>query len=339
MTDNIRVIHWGLGAMGIGMAKMVLEKGMEIVGAIDTNPAKVGKDVGEILGLNREIGVKVTNDPSYVIGKTPADILLLATSSFVLDVLPQIKLAVECGLNVITTAEEMAEPWASYPQQADEIDRLAKKQGVSVLGTGINPGFVLDTLICTLTAACTEVKKIKGTRINDLSQFGTTVMRTQGVGTTPEEFKKGLESGTIVGHIGFRESVLLIAKALGWQIDKVEETREPIISKVYRETPYVQVEPGNVAGCRHTARAYKDGEVVIELVHPQQIHPGLEGTETGDYIEIIGTPNISMSIKPEIPGGTGTIAVVVNMIPKVINAAPGMLTMIDLPVPAALMGK
>jgi len=339
MTEKIRVIHWGLGAMGSGMAKMVLAKeGLEIVGAIATNPSKVGKDLGEILGLGNELGVVAVNDPTQVIRNTPADVLLLATSSFVPEVLPQIKLALEYQLNVITIAEEMAEPWASYPQEAEEIDRLAKKMGVSVLGTGINPGFVLDTLICTLTAACTEVKKIKGTRINDLSQFGTTVMRTQGVGTTPEEFERGLENGTIVGHIGFNESVLLIAKALGWKIDRVEQTREPIITNVYRETPYVKVGPGNVAGCRHTAKAYKDGEVVIELVHPQQIRPEAEGVETGDYIEITGTPNISMMIKPEIPGGTGTIAVAVNMIPKVINAAPGMLTMNDLPVPTALMG-
>ncbi|MFZ5647885.1 MAG: 2,4-diaminopentanoate dehydrogenase [Bacillota bacterium] len=339
MSEKVRVIHWGLGAMGSGMAKMVLEKeGMEIVGAIAANPAKVGRDLGEILGLNRRIGVIASSNPPEVIANAPADIVLLATSSFVPEVLPQLKLAIESGLNVITIAEEMAEPRASYPEEADEIDLLAKKHGVSVLGTGINPGFVLDTLIIALTGVCTEVKKIKGTRINDLSQFGATVMRTQGVGTTPEEFKKGLENGTIVGHIGFNESVMLIANALGWKIDRVEQTREPITTRVYRETPYIKVEPGNVAGCRHTARAYRDSVVVIELVHPQQIRPEAEGVETGDYIEITGTPNINMAIKPEIPGGTGTIAVSVNMIPRVISAAPGLLTMNDLPVPAALMG-
>lgn len=339
MSDKIRVIHWGLGAMGSGMANMVLAKeGMGIVGAIATNPYKAGKDLGEILGLNKRIGVLASNNPADVIANTPADVLLLATSSFVPEVLPQIKLAVENGLNVITIAEEMADPWASYPEKALQIDQLAKKHGVSVLGTGINPGFVLDTLIIALTGVCTEVKKIRGTRINDLSQFGTTVMRTQGVGTTPEEFQKGLENGTIVGHIGFNESVLLIAKALGWEIDRVEQTREPITTNVYRETPYIKVDPGNVAGCRHTARAYKNGEAVIELVHPQQIRPEAEGAETGDYIEITGTPNIALTIKPEIAGGTGTIAIAVNMIPKVINAAPGMLTMNDLPLPAAIMG-
>lgn len=339
MAQKIKVIQWGLGAMGAGMARMLLEKeGVEIAGAIATNPIKIGRDLGEVLGLNVKTGVICSNDPGRVIAEAKADVLLLATSSFVPEVAPQIKTAVEHGLNVITIAEQLAYPWASHPETADELDALARKHGVTVLGTGINPGFVLDVLILALTGTCINVSKIKGTRINDLSQFGTTVMRTQGVGTTPAEFEKGLADGTIVGHIGFDESIRLIAKTLGWRIDRVEQTREPIISSVYRETPFVKVQPGNVAGCRHTARAYRDGEVVIELVHPQQVRPEAEGVETGDYIEITGTPNIRMAIQPEIPGGTGTIAIAVNMIPRVIDAAPGLLTMSDLPVPSALLG-
>jgi len=163
-------------------------------------------------------------------------------------------------------------------------------------------------------------------------------MKTQGVGTTPEEFKKGLEEGTIVGHIGFTESIYLIASAMGLTVDRVEQTKEPIISNVYRETPVVKVEPGMVAGCKHCAKGYVNGEVFIELEHPQQIHPEQEGVETGDYILIEGTPNINLTIKPEIPGGIGTIAMAVNMIPAVINAKPGLTTMKDLPVPASIMG-
>ncbi|WDU84324.1 hypothetical protein PWK10_08620 [Caloramator sp. Dgby_cultured_2] len=162
-------------------------------------------------------------------------------------------------------------------------------------------------------------------------------MRTQGVGTPPEEFEKGIKEGTIVGHIGFQQSIPMIADALGIEIDEVVETREPIISSVYRETPHVKVEPGMVAGCKHIAYGKKNGEVVITLEHPQQIHPHLEGVETGDYIWIEGDPNLSLSIKPETPGGIGTIAVAVNMIPHVINSEPGLKSMIDMPLPHALM--
>ncbi|ABY94695.1 2,4-diaminopentanoate dehydrogenase [Thermoanaerobacter brockii subsp. lactiethylicus] len=336
--ENIKVVVWGLGAMGSGIAKMILsKKGMEIVGAIDTDPNKVGKDLNEILGTNSK-PVYITSEPQDVIKKGSADIAVIATSSYVEKVFPLIKLAVESGINVITTAEEMAYPSAQHPELAKEIDRLAKENGVSALGTGINPGFVLDYLIIALTGACVDVESIKAARINDLSPFGKAVMEEQGVGLTPEEFEEGVKKGTVAGHIGFPESISMICDALGWKLSGIEQIREPIISKTYRETPYAKVEPGYVAGCRQIGFGKVDGEVKIELEHPQQILPQKEGVETGDYIEIKGTPTIKVSIKPEIPGGLGTIALCVNTIPHVINAQPGLVTMLDLPVPRAIMG-
>lgn len=337
--QNIRVILWGLGAMGSGMAKDLLlnKKGVEIVGAIGSNPAKIGKDLGESLGIGRNLGISISDNPAAVL-KTPADIVLLSTSSFTKEVLPQLKLIAEAGKNIVTIAEQMAAPQAQSPDLAEEIDQIARKNGVTILGTGINPGFVLDTLIATLTGACQVVNKIHAARINDLSPFGPTVMKTQGVGTTVEEFEAGVKSGAIVGHIGFQESIFLIGKAIGWKLDRVEETREPIITTVYRETPHVKVQPGMVAGCRHIARGFMNGEEVITLEHPQQIHPTMEGVKTGDYITIEGTPGIKFHDEQEIPGGIGTMAAAVNMIPHVINAAPGLVTMNDLPVISAVMG-
>ena len=188
-----------------------------------------------------------------------------------------------------------------------------------------------------MTGACLKIDRIKASRINDLSPFGKTVMETQGVGTTPEEFKRGLEKGDIVGHIGFQQSIAMIGNAVGWRIDRIEETREPIISITERKTAVAHVKPGMVAGCRHTGRGFCGDELKIELIHPQQILPAIEGIETGDYIDIYGEPDIHLSIKPEIPGGKGTIALATNMIPEVINAAPGLLNMSELPVPKCLM--
>ena len=130
----------------------------------------------------------------------------------------------------------------------------------------------------------------------------------------------------------------MIARSLGWKIDGIEQTREPIISKVERETPFVKIKPGLTAGCKHSAVGYMNGKPVITLIHPQQVHPHLENVATGDYIDIKGTPNVSFFSKPEIPGGIGTIALAVNMIPQVINSEPGLKTMVELPVPAAIMG-
>lgn len=337
--SEIRVIQWGLGAMGSGMARLMESKtGLKIVGAYDQDPQKIGRDLGDFLG-GAENGVKIQLPPN--VGDRSlekADLVVLATSSFTKDVAPQIEIALKHSLNVISIAEEMAYPWAQEPELAKHIDSLAKEYGVSVLGTGINPGFVLDTLILAMTGPCLEVDHIKATRINDLSPFGPTVMQTQGVGVSVEAFEAGLQSGEIVGHVGFKESIHLIAKTLGWKLDRIEETRFPIISKVYRETAHVKVEPGHVAGCKHSAIGYVDGVPKIELIHPQQILPHLEGIETGDYIDISGQPDIHLAIKPEIPGGLGTMAMAVNMIPQVLAARPGLLSMAELPGPAALMG-
>ncbi len=338
MEKRVTVVQWGLGSMGSGCAKMALQKkGLDVVGAIANSPNKAGKDLGEYLGLGKN-GVIISSDAIEVMRRTKPDVVLLATNSFTKEVYPEIKKIIENGSNCITIAEELAYPKASEPELAKQIDELAKLKGVTVLGTGINPGFILDVLIIALTGVCLDVKKIKAARINDLSPFGATVMKSQGVGTTPEQFHKGVEDGTIQGHIGFPQSIHLIAGALGWEVEKVVQTREPIISNKFRETPHVKVEPGMVAGCRHCAQGIVGGKVLIELEHPQQIHPGMEGVATGDYIRIEGTPNINMEIKPEIPGGLGTIALAVNMIPHVLKSKPGLVTMVDLPVPRALMG-
>ena len=148
-----------------------------------------------------------------------------------------------------------------------------------------------------------------------------------------------MADGTLAGHVGFPESINMIADALGWKLSsEIVQSKEPIVSNVYRKAPHAEVEPGKVAGCKMLGHGYVDGELKIEMVHPQQVEPHLEGVETGDYITIKGTPNINMQIKPEIPGGIGTIAMCVNMIPHVINAKPGLKTMIDLPVPRAILG-
>jgi 4-hydroxy-tetrahydrodipicolinate reductase len=325
--------------MGAGMVRLMLEKpGLEIVAAVG-RPRHNGKDLGEVIGLGRNLGIIVTDNPDTVLDKEKVDCVGLATTSWTAAQMPDLLKILNAGINCVTITEEMADPEAQNPELAAEIDELARKNGVSVLGTGVNPGFVLDLLIVTLTAGCHSVERIEATRVNDLSPYGHTVMRSQGVGTTPEAFRAGLADGSIVGHVGFPESIHLISEALGLGVDRIEQSREPIISKVYRETPEVKVEPGMVAGCTHTGVGYRDNKEVVRLVHPQQIHPHLENQETGDYIHIYGKPEVHMSIKPEIAGGKATIGIAVNAIPLVVAATPGLKRMIDLPTPAALMGE
>jgi 4-hydroxy-tetrahydrodipicolinate reductase len=328
----IKVAEWGTGMMGQGLLGYILDrpKDIDLVGVIVTNPAKEGKTAGELLG--RPCDVMMTTDFTSVLAKKP-DVVCINTQSNLHEITDQVVPAVEAGCNVICIAEKLAYPWASDAAWGDRIDALAKEHGVTVLGTGINPGFMLDALIVMWSSICLRVDRIVATRVNDLSPFGPTVMTGQGVGTTVEQFEKGVADGSIVGHIGFPESIYLIARALGWTIDRIEETREPIVTKVERATQHVHVAPGDVAGCRHIGRGYVGDEVKIELIHPQQIHPHLEGQDTGDYIEIHGDPDVNMANKPEIPGGKGTYASTGNYIPLMQNAPAGMLTVVDMPLP------
>lgn len=340
--EQVKVAIWGFGAMGSGIAEVLLrKKGVEIVGVCDIHPARVGKSIFEVLGVPAEgrKDVTIQGDITKVISRGSADVVLLATDSFTRKAFDKIKLVVEMGINVISTAEEMAYPKAKEPELAAELDRLAKANGVSVLGTGINPGLIMDLLVVLMTGACTDVEYIKAERVNSLSPFGPAVMEEQGVGVTLDTFMEQSKSGHLAGHVGFNESINMICDAIGWKLDKaVEQTMDPIVSKVHRQTKYAEVQPGNVAGCTMKGFGTVDGRLAVEMVHPQQIEPQLEGTDTGDYVVIKGTPDINLANKPEVPGGIGTIAMCINMIPHVINARPGLHTMIDLPVPRAIMG-
>jgi len=339
---NIKVLLWGFGAMGSGMAEMLLKKkGIEITGVCDMHPDRIGKSMYELLGVDRgsKPEVLISSDIKALVSEGCVDIALLATDSFTAKAFDKIKFLLENKLNVISTAEEMAYPKASEPELTKQLNAIAKENGVTVLGTGINPGLIMDLLVVALTGACIDVDEIEAERVNSLSPFGPAVMEEQGVGITQEEFSRGVKDDTLAGHVGFNESVRMIADAIGWELSEpVKQSMEPIVSNVYRKTKYVEVQPGNIAGCSMKGFGYVGGEEKIRMIHPQQVEPQLEGTDTGDYIRIKGTPNIDMAIKPEIPGGIGTIAMCVNMIPHVINSRAGLKTMIDLPVPRAIMG-
>ncbi|PAB57936.1 2,4-diaminopentanoate dehydrogenase [Anaeromicrobium sediminis] len=338
--ENVKVIIWGLGAMGGGMAKMLLKKkGVEIVGVVGRGK-KIGMSMFDLLGVERGDREDVLmGSMEDVITEKAADVVLLCTDSFTKNSFEKIQYCLERKINVVSSAEEMAYPMAQEPELTKEMDRIAKENGVTVLGTGINPGLIMDLLVVTLTGACEEVDSITARRVNSLSPFGPAVMEEQGIGITVDEFNKGVEEGTLAGHVGFPESVRMISDAIGWELSgDIKQSMEPIVSNVYRKSPYGEAKAGNVAGCAMKGFGYVDGEMKIEMDHPQQIEPELEGTNTGDYIIIKGTPDINMSITPEVPGGIGTIAMCVNMIPHVINSRPGVKTMLDLPVPRAIMG-
>lgn len=340
-TENVKVAIWGFGAMGSGMARMLLnKKGVEIVGVCDMAEGRVGKSIYDVLGVERNGRPEVIINPNIdeVLTEKCCDVCLCATDSFTKKAFPRLKHVLEKKVNVISTAEEMSFPKAQNPDLAEELDKIAKENGVTILGTGINPGLIMDLLVVCLTGCMTDVEHIEAKRVNSLSPFGPAVMEEQGVGLTVKAFEDGVKNGSLAGHVGFHESVGMIAEAIGWDVEKFEQQMKPIVTSVDRKSPFGFAKAGDVAGVNMTGQGYVDGEVKIDMIHPQQIEPEMEGTHTGDYVTIKGTPAINMANKPEVEGGLGTIAMCVNMIPLVINAEPGLKTMIDLPVPRAIMG-
>lgn len=337
--QKLRVVQWGLGAMGSGMAKLIATKeGLQLVGAIDKRPDYLGRDLGEVLGIDH-LGVNITDQPADVLKKENVDCVVIATTSWVKEQMDDLRQILKAGINCVSIAEEMSSPEAQSPELAAELDELAKANGVSIIGTGVNPGLCMDLLVVALSAGCHQVTSVEAERVNDLSPYGPTVMRTQGVGLSVEEFEKGVADGSVDGHIGFPESAKMISDALGLGIDRIEQKREPIVSNVRRETAHVVVEPGMVAGCKQTLLGYRGDELVLTLTHPQQVLPELEGQGTGDYIKIHGVPELSLAITPEYAGGIATKGIAVNTIPLIVAATPGLKNMLDIPVPAALMGE
>ena len=334
--ENVRIVLYGVGAMGARIANFLLKKGgVEIVGAIDIDKGKVGKDIGEILGTGQQLGIKVSNNPDAVFSKVNADVVVHSTTSFLKQTYPQIVTVIKHGVNVVSTCEELSYPYATEPELAEKLDKLAREYSVTVLGTGINPGFLMDTLVITLTSVCQEIEHIKATRVMNAATRRVPFQKKIGAGLTVNEFKERIEAKTIIGHVGLIQSIAMIANALKWKLDKIEaDPVEPVIAETHAASEAVKVGPGQVAGLKQRARGIVEEKEVISLDF--QAYVGAK--EEYDAIIIKGVPNIHEKIAPCIHGDSGTVAIVVNLIPTVMNAMPGLVTMKDLSVLSAALG-
>jgi hypothetical protein len=330
---KVKVVLYGVGAVGSLIAKFLQEKeGVNIVGAIDIAEDKVGKDLGEILGSNRKLGVKVSDDADSVLLKVKADIAVHATSSFFKNTYAQITSIVKHGVNVVSTCEELSYPYFTEPKLAMELDSLAKKHNVTVLGTGINPGFLMDTLVISLTAVCQKIERIRAVRVINAATRRLPFQKKIGAGLTVKEFKRRIENKQITGHVGLEQSLAMIADALAWELDEIiAGSVEPVVAKKPVHSAIVKVGAGEVAGLKQRAKGILKNKEIIVLDFRAYI--GAE--QEYDAVTIEGVPSIKQRIQPCVHGDIGTAAMVGNSIPKVINAPAGLLTMKDLPVPSA----
>jgi len=336
MNKKIKVIVSGVGEMGGQAVQMILEKPvLELVGVIGHKKG-VGEDVAKKIGLDKNTGIIISADAKKLFETVSADIVLNFGASAVKDAYSQTKEAITHGINVITIAECASNPWISEKEISDELDQQAKLHGVTFLGTGINPGFMFDYFPIVITGALKRTTKIYCKRVVDFSRYGIVVWEHIGVGKTPDEFDQGIKNGDIVLHVGLKETVHIVADAMGWKLDHYTETKSWMISKSKREAEYGVVEPGTVCGFKQIGTGFMKGKEVIiqEIIGLIKPNPKEDGTGVGTYALIDGVSSqTKVSIEGELAlqGGWGTVARAVNSIPQVIAARPGIITMNELP--------
>jgi hypothetical protein len=320
-----RTVCFGLGPIGLGIARLALSRpGLSVVGAIDLDPAKVGRDLGELVGLPAA-GVRVSADAAATLQAFRPEVVLHATSSSLKVVLPQLNSILDAGANIVSTCEELSFPWVTQPQVAADLDSAARRHGLTVLGTGINPGYAMDALPLLLTASCIAVRSVRVLRIVDAASRRGPLQHKVGAGLTPEAFAAKVADGS-VRHVGLPESLFLLSTALGWQLEKSIDLIEPVIAERLIVTEHVRVEAGQVAGVRQVATGISSGREAVRL--ELQMYVG--ASDPQDSVDIDGDPPVRMQVPGGFQGDQATAAIVVNTVPQVVRANPGLASMHDI---------
>jgi 4-hydroxy-tetrahydrodipicolinate reductase len=325
----------GLGPIGAGVARqLVARRNFRLVSAVDIDPAKVGRDLADVVDFGKRTRIKVTDDPVAAIRRTRPEVAVLCTSSSLKTVWPQIETILKRRVPIVSTTEELSYPYLSNRTLARKIDAAARKAKVAVVGTGVNPGFAMDALPIVLTAVCERVDAVRVERVQDARIRRLPFQRKIGSGLTVEEFGERVKAGT-VRHVGLAESVAMIGDALGWKLGRVTDEIQPMIAKSMVESRFLRVEAGQVCGMVQDGVGYCKGKPVI-LLHMEAY---LGAPETYDSVQIEGSPPLHVKATGGYHGDVSTTAITVNTIPKVLSASPGLHTMRSLALPSFAGGK
>ncbi len=328
LQRTLRVVQFGLGAIGVDIARLIARQpGLALVGGIDQDERKIGADLGELLALPQPLGVRIRGDAAAVLRQAHPDVVVIATTSLLHNVFPQIRTCFAAHAHVVSTCEELVYPFADDPHVAASIDEAARAAGVAVVGVGANPGFAMDLLPIFLTGPSSAVRKVSVTRAVDASTYRWTLQQRLGVGLERGAFRDWAHQRT-TPHVGLRQSLQMIAGALGWHLDQIVEGIEPIIAERWVETPHVYAAPGHVAGIHQWAHGLAARQSVIELEWRTAV--GLP--ETYDAVHIEGVPPLDVLIRGGIHGDQATATLVTRAVPLIMSAQPGLRTVLDLPI-------
>lgn len=322
MTEPRRVVQVGLGTIGRTIAQMALRRtDLVLLGAVDQAPDVAGRDLAEVLGVHGAPGVVATDIGAALVELRP-DLVLHATSSRLAVVEPQLTTALEAGCDVVSTCEELAFPFVDQPDLSRRLDAVAQASGVCLLGTGINPGFVMDLLPSVLSIACEHVERMTVTRVVDTGHRREQLRVKTGAGLSVDDFHSRAASGEL-GHVGLGQSLQMLGRALGWTFDDVSEAIEARVSSA-DAAPVGGSEP--VTGLRQRAigRVAGTDRLVLDLIME------VGATDPRDEISIEGRPSFKVTIPGGIHGDIATGAIVVNAARSVDVLPAGLRSMIDL---------
>ncbi|HYC70523.1 MAG TPA: hypothetical protein VEB66_04905 [Opitutaceae bacterium] len=327
--QRTKVAQFGLGPIGLESLRLAATiPTLEIVGAVDNDPAKAGRSLADLTGVGALDGLTVVRTVEDLFRENPPTVILHTASSSAATTFAQMRPALELGVNVVSTCEELIFPALRAPALAKEYDVLCRHAGARIVATGVNPGFVMDALPICLTGVCREVEAITIERVVDAATRRQPLQAKIGSGQPAAAFRERLASGR-AGHAGLRESLALVAHALGWTLDAVHETAEPVVAAGAIRTEFFDVAPGQVCGIHQRAVGLVGGRerVVLDL----QMYLG--APDPRDVIVVRGRPDLHLRLEGGVAGDTATIAALVNTVPRLLAAAPGLRLLTELALP------
>ncbi len=320
-VEHLRIGIYGFGAIGRLASRLALERGYEVVGVVDVDERIVGRDVGEVLGIGK-LGVEVTRDVEEL---ADADVVIHATGSYLDRVFDQIASVLRMGVHVVSTCETLSYPYYRYPVLALRLDEIARAYGSVVIGTGINPGYLLDTLVAVLAASVPRVRRVRATRSLDAAKRREPFRKKIGVGEDPRHVSERLERGEITGHVGYAESVYLVALAGDLNLTRVVERQEVVPAEADVETSGVRVPRSANRGIRGYGAGFVGDREVIRVEFDAYV-----GAPEYEEIEIEGHEYSVTWRSTGTPGDLGTVTVALNVAEKVPHMMPGLRLMTDM---------
>ena len=324
---KISMAQIGLGPIGRAVARLAAEHpACDLVGAADVAPQLAGSDLGDVLGLEQS-GTQIDGSIASLLDRVRPDLVLHTTGSFLADVAPELEEIVGRGVSVVSTCEELTYPFYRHPELSRELDARAQSQSAVLIGTGVNPGFVMDKLVATVLAACSRVERVRALRVVDASTRREPLQRKIGAGITVEEFEQRKAGGKF-GHVGMAESAHLVADVIGVPKERdVREVLQPMVADREVRTDFLAVAPGRVTGV-HQVATIESGEkrrVRLEL----QMYVGAD--DPRDTFTAVGEPSLELTIAGGVPGDHATAALTLNTALCCADLRPGLRTVLDLP--------